>query len=209
MPKRNMVKTYGAEQYYHIYNRGANKQDIFLELDDYSYFLSLLKRHLSNEASSNLSGRKDKKFDDEVELVAFCLMPSHFHLLCYLKEPLGIIHLMQSVMTAYTMYFNKKYGRTGKLCDGTFLASRINNEMYLWHVSRYIHLNPLDIDIDYREYDYSSIDYFAGNKHADWLNIERLVETESEKKEYLEFVSDYETMHKDMKLLENILASPL
>jgi REP element-mobilizing transposase RayT len=207
MPKRNIVKLYGADQYYHIYNRGGNRKDLFLESDDYYYFLSLFKRHLSDEAEFDSSGRPFNKYDNEVELVAFCLMSNHYHLLYYLKEPLGIIHLMRSVMTAYTMYFNKKYKNTGKLCESAFLASRIDTEMYLWQVSRYIHLNPIDAGFDYKTYNYSSIAYFAGDKHASWLHSERLIETNKDKKEYLEFVSDYQTMHQEMKFLKNILAS--
>jgi hypothetical protein len=104
------------------------------------------------------------------------------------------------------MYFNKKYQRTGGLYEGVFLASRISNDGYLWHVSRYIHLNPMDIGADFRQYPYSSIDYFIGNKKASWLHPEKLVENTVEKNQYLEFVADYETMHKDMKLLKNLLA---
>jgi REP element-mobilizing transposase RayT len=207
MPKLNSIKVYGSDQYYHIYNRGVNRQDIFLESDDRFYFLSLFKRHLSPDAELDSHKRPFAQFDEEVELNAFCLMPNHFHLLCYLKDQEGIVHLMRSVMTAYTMYFNKKYARTGGLYEGVFLASRITNDAYLWHVSRYIHLNPLDINQDFRQYPYSSIDYFVGNKHASWLHPERLVQTKQEKEQYLEFVSDYETMHEDMKLLKNILAS--
>jgi hypothetical protein len=105
------------------------------------------------------------------------------------------------------MYFNKKYKRTGGLYEGIFLASRITNDAYLWHVTRYIHLNPMDLAQDFRTYPYSSIDYFVGNKHAEWLHPEKLVETDKEKTQYLEFVADYETMHADMKLLKNILAA--
>jgi REP element-mobilizing transposase RayT len=207
MPKRNSVKSYGVDHYYHIYNRGVNKQDIFLEPEDRFYFLSLLKRHLSSSSETDSHNRSFVKYDEEVELVAFCLMPNHFHLLCYLKEPDGLVHLMRSVLTSYTMYFNKKYHRTGGLYEGVFLASRITNDGYLWHVSRYIHLNPLDIKQDFRTFPYSSIDYFVGNKRADWLHTEKLVETQTERDQYLEFVADNETMHEDMKLLKNILAS--
>ena len=206
MPKRNRVKIYGSDQYYHIYNRGVNRQDIFLEPEDRFYFLSLFKRYLSNDPENDSHNRSFPKFDSEVELVAFCLMPNHFHLLVYLKEPEGIVHLMRSVMTAYTMYFNKKYRRTGGLYEGIFLASRITNDGYLWHVSRYIHLNPLDIGMDFRQYPYSSIDYFLGNKNANWLHPDKLIQTKQEKEQYLEFVSDYKTMHQDMKLLKNLLA---
>lgn len=207
MPKKNIIKVYGADQYYHIYNRGGNRTDIFRESNDYYYFLSLLKRHLSDETKMDSSGRLFSKYDNEIELVAFCLMPNHFHMLCYLKEPLGVVHLMRSIMTAYTMYFNKKYKHTGKLYEGVFLASRIDNDAYLWQVSRYIHLNPSDAGFDFRNYDYSSMSYFSGAKHASWLHPERLVATDTDIQEYAEFVSDYETMHRDMKFLKNILAS--
>ncbi len=207
MPKKNIVKAYGADQYYHIYNRGSNKNDIFKEPNDYYYFLSLFKRSLSDESESDSKGRVFKKYDEEVELVAFCLMPNHFHLLCYLKEPEGIIHLMRSVMTAYTMYFNKKYHHSGKLYDGAFLASRITTDIYLWQVSRYIHLNPIDLGYDFMKYDYSSASYFTGEKHASWLHPERLIETDKGKSEYIEFVKDYTGMHADQKYLKNILAS--
>ncbi|CAN5387052.1 hypothetical protein BH10PAT4_BH10PAT4_2850 [soil metagenome] len=207
MPKRNRNKIYGADQYYHLYNRGVNKQSIFHEPEDYFYFLSLFKRYLSDENILDKSGRPYIKLHQQVELTAFCLMPNHFHLLCFLKEPEGIVKLMQSVLTAYSMYFNKKYKRTGGLYEGPFLASRISNDGYLWHVSRYIHLNPLDVDGSFRNYAYSSIDYFAGDKHANWINVDRLVKSPKERQEYLEFVADYETMHEDMKLLKNILAA--
>ncbi len=207
MPKRNIVKLYGADEYYHIYNRGSNKMEIFREPNDYFYFLNLFKRHLSDDSDSDKSGRIFTKYDDEVELVAFCLMPNHFHLLCYLKDPEGIVHLMRSIMTAYTMYFNKKYKHTGQLCEGTFLASRIDNDIYLWQVSRYIHLNPTDITGDYVNYEYSSMSYFKGRKHAEWLHPERLVETKKEISEYAEFVEDQVGMKKDLEFLVNILAA--
>ena len=207
MPKRNVIKQYGSDEYYHLYNRGVNKQEIFREPNDYYYFLSLLKRHLSDNSETDSSGRPVKKYSKEIELVAFCLLPNHFHMLVYLIEPTGIVDLMRSVMTAYTMYFNRKYKRTGTLYEGRFLASRITNEAYLWHVSRYIHLNALDNSVDFKTYDYSSIAYFLGKKHASWMHENRLVEAEKDRREYSEFVSDYETMHSDLKLLQNLLAS--
>lgn len=206
MPKRNSIKVYGSDQYYHVYNRGVNKQAIFYEPTDYFYFLSLFKRHLSSEKAADKAGRLFKKYNDEVELISYCLMPNHFHLLFYLKQPDGIVNLMKSVMTAYTMYLNKKYDRTGRLYESVFLASRITNDAYLWHVTRYIHLNPMDLGKSYREYPYSSLSYFLGDLRADWLSQYRLVASEQDMHEYLEFVADYETMHQDIKLLKNLLA---
>jgi REP element-mobilizing transposase RayT len=207
MPKRNIIKKYGEDQYYHVYNRGVNKQSIFLEPADRLFFLSLFEQHLSNKKTLDTRGRLLTKFSEEVELIAFCLMPNHFHLLLYLKSTEGIIHLTRSVMTSYTMYFNKKYQRSGGLYEDSFLASLVSNEAYLWHVSRYIHLNPLDIGQDFISYPYSSIKYFTGSNKSDWIHPERLVVTKIDKQQYLEFVSDYKTMHEDMKYLKNLLAS--
>lgn len=206
MPKRNAVKVYGSDEYYHIYNRGVAKEDIFRESSDYDYFLTLLKRYLSSKTATDTIGRTMANYKDLVELTAYCLMPNHFHLLCYLKEPSGIVKLMRSVMTAYTMYFNKKYNRSGGLYEGVFLASRITNEAYLWHITRYIHLNPMDLKVSYSSYPYSSLQYFIGDTQVSWLSTQRLVETDKDKAEYIEFVADYETMHNDMKLLKNIIA---
>ena len=87
MPTKNRIKTYGAGEYYHVYNRGVAKQAIFKEETDYFYFLSLFKRHLQiDEESIDRYGRPIKNFSEEVELNAFCLMPNHFHLLFFLKE---------------------------------------------------------------------------------------------------------------------------
>lgn len=200
MPKRNAVKMYGADQYYHVYNRGVNKSAIFVEDIDRVFFLSLFKRHLTPGEEVLVKGRVIPNYAEQIELVAYCLMRNHFHLLVYLKEADGLEKLMRSVMTAYSMYFNYKYNRSGGLFEGRFLASRITSDAYLWHVSRYIHLNPLDAGFDYREYPYSSLDYYLGYKEADWLHPERLVATSMERQQYGELVAEgvdwHELYHK-------------
>lgn len=212
MPARNRVKHYEADVYYHVYNRGTDKQAIFHDEADYFYMLSLFRRHLAGPKDGDIQrqdkyGRKFVNFADEIELAAFCLMPTHFHLLVYLKQPEGLVHLMRSVMTAYTMYFNRKYHRTGGLYQGVFLAVPIRQAIYLWHVGRYIHLDPTNIGEDYTFYPFSSLDYFAGKKKASWLHEDRLVASVAERNEYLDFVADYLHDHKEHALLRNLLAA--
>jgi putative transposase len=207
MPKRNSVKVYGENRYYHVYNRGVNKQDIFLEDVDYHYFLGLLKRHLSPEQTTDKYGRVARNYAQEVELNAYCLMPNHYHLLFYLKEKAGLAHLMRSIMTNYAMYFNRKYDRSGGLYEGVFLAAPITNDYYLWHVTRYIHLNPVGIGKKFRAYPYSSLGYYAGEKTGLWIHPERLVESAEEQTKYMEFVADYETMQQDIENLLPVLAA--
>lgn len=206
MPRRNSVKYYGSEQFYHCYNRGAGKGTIFHDEDDYGYFLSLFKRHLSIEPAHDKARRRYPHYADKVDLVAYCLMPNHYHLLLYLKDLNGIELLMRSVMTAYSRYYNLRYERTGTLFEGSFLASRITSDEYLWHVSQYIHLNPLDIGRDPYSYEYSSLEYFQGSRYAEWLHPEWLVESVDEREAYIRYIAEHEDYHKLRHKLNHQLA---
>lgn len=207
MPRRNIIKEYGAGEYYHVYNRGVEKIQIFRDDQDYVFLLRLLKAYLSPEVSFDDRGRELPNYSDKVELVAYCLMPTHYHFFVHLLESDGLEKLMRSVMTTYSRYFNQKYNRTGTLFQNSFLASRVTNESYFWHISRYIHLNPIDLpNGNYPRYPYSSIGYFLGEKHAKWLHEERVVSTAEERVKYASFLGEYEERHEDLKLLEGILA---
>ena len=122
MPSKNSIRVYSADAYYHIYNRGVNKSDIFIDSTDYAVFLSFLKRHLSDKSEKDAKNREYANYSNEVELLAFCLMPSHFHLLIHQKTSEAFTMLLRSVCTAYTMYFNKKYKRVGHLFQDRFKA---------------------------------------------------------------------------------------
>lgn len=202
MPKRNRVKVYGEGEYYHCYNRGVDKGLIFRDADDYAFFLGLFKRYLSPEISRDANRRTYPNYASEVDLVAYCLMPNHYHLLFYLKEGQGIKHVIQSVMTAYSGYYNHRYTRTGALFEGTFLASRIGSEIYFNYISHYIHANPLDIKRDISTYPYSSIGYFDGTKTAAWVHPEYIVQTEKERNEYMKgavTLADYRQLQHELQ----------
>lgn len=187
MPSKNTQRIYDIPAYYHVYNRGVNKQHIFLDALDKAKFLSLLKRHLDpNDAAVRGDGARYDKYD--IELVAYCLMGNHFHLLLFQEnDPQAITKLLRSVSTAYTMYFNLRYKRQGHLFQGVFKASRINDEAYLQHISRYIHLNPRT----YKTYKWSSIGAYLGHWSETWLHPERILDMSPAK--YEAFLEDYET----------------
>lgn len=107
---------------------------------------------------SNINLRDiSKNFDREetiVDIGAYCLMPNHFHILAYEKIENGISKYMLKLMTAYSMYFNKKYERTGKLYEGVFKSKLAGRDMYLKYLYAYIHLNPAKlIDHNWKEKD--------------------------------------------------------
>lgn len=80
-----------------------------------------------------------------VDIGAYCLMPNHFHLLLHEKTENGISLFMQKLTTAYTMYFNKKYDRSGGLFQGTYKAKHADSDIYLKYLFGYIHLNPVKL----------------------------------------------------------------
>lgn len=206
MPSRNIIKEYGEGEYYHSYNRGVAKMDIFCDDQDYEVMLHLLKRYLSPEPQRDKYRALLPSYSDNVELIAYCLMPNHYHFLLYLKKKDGIEKLMRSVMTAYSRYFNEKYNRVGTLFQNHFLASRVTSNEYLWHVSRYIHLNPLDIRKVPSTYTYSSYPYFAGKMHANWLHPERLIGSHSDKRRYVQSLEEGREYHELQAAIKHQLA---
>ncbi|MEK7562023.1 MAG: transposase [Patescibacteria group bacterium] len=192
MPSRNRLKAYVSDGYYHIYNRGANKRKIFIDEEDYSVFLNLIKRHLADQPTKDRWGREYNWLHQDMELLSFCLMPNHFHLLIYQRTPKAMTSLMHDLGGAYASYFNKKHRRQGPLFQDRFKASLIDRDEYLQHISRYIHLNPES----YESWDFSSLSYFLNHKKASWINPQRIL-TMFREGEYKGFVSDYRS-HKKM-----------
>jgi putative transposase len=117
MPTRHIVKTYLPHQYYHVFNRGWNKTKIFIDEQDYLYFESLFARHLGDVIMLDKTGKPYRDHSNDVRLNAYCLMGNHFHLLLYQYSEHGVRDLMISILTAYTMYFNRRHGRRGPLLN--------------------------------------------------------------------------------------------
>jgi len=194
MPRKNSIKTYSENTIYHLYNRGIDKKDIFRDDQDYQSFIFLLQRYLSS-TPKNQPFIKDKSLYGQITLLAFCLMPDHFHLLVKQITNTAIASLAKKVCTNYAMYFNKKYKRSGSLFDGRYRAVVVDNPEQLLHLSRYIHLNPhLSGLFTVLEYEYSSYPYFLGNKKADWINPQIILDYFNRNKigfTYQEFISRY------------------
>lgn len=187
MPTRNSRKEYAPDTYYHVYSRGLNKQPIFFDEQDFSVFLGYLKRYLSYEASKRPNRKPVRSFAGDIDLLSYCLMRNHVHLLFYQHEDeRALSALLQRVFTVYSMYFNKKYTRVGPVFQSRYLALRIDNDPYLHHISRYIHRNPKI----WSEYEFSSLRYYTGEAYADWVKPGAILELfDNSPKQYLEFVA--------------------
>ncbi len=142
--------------YYHAFNRGVEKRNIFLDEKDYRRFLFSMKefndenstinilRRLNANEGNPISLRPENK-KPLIEIACYCLMPNHFHFILKQIRHNGISKFMQKVGIGYTNYFNQKYKRSGVLFQGKFKRILVEKENYLNYLTQYIHLNPLDI----------------------------------------------------------------
>ncbi len=183
MPAKNIVKKYFENQYYHVYNRGVNKDLIFRENSDKDFLLKLFNQRLSKPTDINKTRILLNPLGKS-EILSFCLLDNHYHLLFWLNnDTKSITKFMHSIFTSYTMYFNLKYDRVGPLFQSRYKASIINNDPYLIHISRYIHLNPSD----YENYKYSSYQSYLGENTYPWLKISKILDL-FKNSDYEEFV---------------------
>lgn len=185
VPAKNIIKMYVENGYYHIYNRGVEKREIFLDEQDCSVFLHYLKMYLSPieellQLSLSHPELRIQRFiplnlSAEIDLLSFSLMPNHIHLQIkqYTKD--GIVKLLRRLSTGYVMYFNRKYKRIGSLFQNTYKATLIETDLYLLHLSRYIHLNPIKIQSVINFSEFSSYPYYLGYKQASWIKPQEIM----------------------------------
>jgi putative transposase len=202
MPSRNILKQDAPHSFYHVYARGSNRQRIFREPADFEKFLKLFGRYLSLAETHNTAGRSFPNFYNKLELLSFCLMPNHFHLLVYQRQQGSMTEFMRSLLTSYSMYFNKKYKRSGPLFESRYKASLISDESYLEHITRYIHLNPRQ----WRDYEYSSLPYYLQQVTDEWIVPGRILSMFADTQDYLTFLEDYQQNKEMLDILKHELA---
>lgn len=186
------------ESFYHVYNRGVEKRNIFQDNQDYAVFLSYLSTYLSPKdelalrtiiqgKEPNRQGKDKalkllnlKNYNKDIELVCYALLPNHFHLL--IRQGSNVLHnFINSIGTRYAMYFNRKYHRTGVLFQDVYKAVLVQNDEQLLHLSRYIHLNPTEIlglpANKWAEAKHpSSILEFLGKKNTSWIKTHYILD---------------------------------
>lgn len=177
--------------FYHVFNRGINKQPLFLSETDYYFFLDKL-HNLKN------------KYDHSI--YAFCLMPNHFHISMRTRK-IPISKIMASLTTSYSMYFNRTYNHFGPVFQNRFKSILIENNLYFLKLSQYIYLNPVKAKLvkDPASYQFSSIREALGKEPQHILDqdIIRLIgETKGSQKEYGKFI--YDGIDQDLTEIEQL-----
>lgn len=182
----NRKFSFSTGEFYHLYNRGTDKRVIFLDDADREHFVNLLyicnseKRFASRDIPIGRTYVYERG-ETLVDIIAYCVMPNHFHLLICGKEDGGTSLFMQKLLTAYSMYFNKKNERTGALFESKFKAKHADTDEYLKYLFAYIHLNPVKlIDKNWKEYGIQDriaanefLNNYTDSSYLDWKEGQR------------------------------------
>lgn len=174
-------------EYYHIYNRGVDKREVFLDEKDYVRFLTGMREFncLEPIGSLYIVSKLRKKglspFNRDlvpiVSVVAYCLNPNHYHFILKQNIDRGISSFMHKVSSGYSTYFNEKYKRSGSLFQGTFKASRIDSNELLLYLSAYVNCNSEVHGIEKAEnYRWCSLPDYIGKRNGTLCDKEIILE---------------------------------
>jgi REP element-mobilizing transposase RayT len=143
-------------EFYHVFNRGVDKRNIFSNRSQQYFFFNRLQLLNTTDNSKYFNNQRNKHKDQEVNgsgeklmsIVAYSLLPNHYHLLLKQEVDNGISQFMQRLGTSYTMFFNQQEKRSGSLFQGKFKATHLSGEYALPTVSAYVNLNHKHHGID-------------------------------------------------------------
>jgi len=208
MPGR--IEPLVSGEYYHVYNRAVEGQDIFRNFRDYRRFLYTFyyyqfsgpKPKFSNSfKQKEIIPKQNKKLQ---EIICYCLMPNHFHFLVQQLVDDGVSTFVRQLCNSYTKYFNAKYKRKGYLFQGVFKAVRIKNNEQLLHLSRYIHLNPIvsKITNSFQNYKWFSYrEYALGEKL--YCSTDLVLSSFPNRKSYVDFLEDQKDYGMTLEILKH------
>ena len=209
MPAKNLFRERKEGIYSHIYNKGVENRVIFNDEADYTVFLDFLEGYLtppqdpeSIKKSFTVNGRvfrgtphQPKNYFNKVELIAYMLMPGHFHLLLHQVAKGSLESFIRSLCTRYSMYFNKKYQRTGALFEGPYKSVQIKSGPRLPHLTRFFHYAG----------GHSSYSEYLGARETSWVKPKIVLSFFSKGTAgYKDFVEKYEPDQKVKELLKDI-----
>lgn len=201
------------QSFYHIFNRGANKQKVFLNHNDYNrFFQTIMYYQFSGPkprfSTYNRFRAKDFTANPKiVEIICYCLMPNHFHFLLRQTKKGGLTEFIRKLTNSYTKYFNIKHDRSGPLFQGEFKAVNIETDEQLLHLSRYIHLNPFVSGIvkNLNSFPYSSYKDFIKPSLTKLCVVEPILEFFKDSKGYEKFIKDHQSYAKELETIKHFL----
>jgi len=183
---------YYKDNYYHIFNRGCNKQPIFFNDDNYIYLLKKIKESYENCG---------------INILAYCLMPNHYHFLIQQTTDKPVSDWLRKIFGGYTQAINKQQQRKGTLFEGRAKAILVNKEEYLIHLMRYIHNNPVKAGLVTHSHDwkYSNYSECAGIRTGSLYNKKFIIQNFNSTVEYKKYFEDYQAEIKTIKAMDKYL----
>ena len=207
--------------YYHVFNRGIDRRITFTNKREYLRIMNLLSFYqyasipLRYSRYSLLPQDKQQKYLEQmidsgkiVDIIAYCLMPNHFHLLLKQKKEKGIATYTANLINAYTKYFNTKHERIGSLFQGVFKAVYVETDEQLVHLTRYIHLNPVASSLikpeQLHNYFWSSYPAYVGFGEDKLVSDDTISSIHAIIPEYENFVKDQITYARELEKIKHM-----
>jgi len=208
-------------QYYHIFSRSISGYIIFNDSSEFHRMLDLMKffrfvnfnhrysQFIDLELSTQIDILNKLKYENNVlvEIVAYCVMPTHIHLLLKQVADNGITKYLGRILNSYSRYFNAKHHRSGPLWDSRFKNVLVASDEQLLHISRYIHLNPTSADLvnDPENWVHSSYHEYinANNNVTSFCEFKKIINLNS--KQYKTFTDNRKSYQHDLSFIKNIL----
>lgn len=213
-----------TNEIYHIVNRGNASSPIFKTKWDHRRFIKTFWYYqlgdppmrfsklldLSQQERKKLIKKQRKEEKPLVGIIAYCLMPNHFHLLLKQARDSGILKFMELFANSYSRYFNTKYQRKGSLFEGRFKAIRLETDSQLLHLSRYIHLNPYSSFLvksinELSDYHFSSFPEYLGLSKNNICQKEIVLSFFPKPEDYKKFVSERANYQKSLEEIKHQL----
>ena len=183
---------YSKGNYYHIFNRGANREPIFFNETNYLYLLKLIKKYL-------------EKYD--ITLACYCLMLNHYHFIARQNSDAPISRFLQTTFNAYTQAVNKQQNRKGTLFESRPKSIQIDDESYLVYLFRYIHLNPFSAGLvsSPEQWAYSNYCEFIGQRNDSLFDKELFHKYFDSGIDYKNFVLDFQLEQSQQEKVQKYL----
>ncbi|MFH1524159.1 MAG: transposase [Chloroflexota bacterium] len=186
MPSRSDI--FAPSQYYHVYNRGTGRGNIFFNPGNYEYLVQLVKRYIQPCG---------------ISVIAYCLMPNHYHFLLRQETEIPLSKFINVTFNANVQAVNKQQDRSGTLFEGRYRLAIVDNWGYLVHICRYIHFNPVKAGLVNKpeEWPYSNYADWIGLRHGTLKDDDFILDHFSSADDYIQFVSEY---GKEIEMAKNI-----
>jgi putative transposase len=217
---RNLI--FANDEIYHVYNRGVEKRKVFTSIREYRRAIELLTYYRFVDPPLRYSEFESlepftresmwqtiaKTHSHEVEIIAYCLMPNHFHFILKQVSDRGISKFIANFTNSYTKYFNTKYKRVGSLFQGPFKAVYVESEDQLLHLTRYVHLNPVTSFLlklaDLSTYEWSSFNEYIGKQNRAVCDTSWIHEHFKSSIQYQKFVFDQAGFAQELERIKHL-----